>query len=168
MMEDERLFCRFAKGRDRVMLPVLKKLISIQGTALYQPMFIGNIGNTDTATGKTLYETKYVRDNCISWERGIGKIFINIGPQLSVYPDNSSEEWIPKRTYHFQNLLFEIQILALDWQMYIDSLQPSLKFISKEKRRVVNKKRNLSQYYNKEVVRILRKRAKDLEMPSLY
>jgi hypothetical protein len=158
MMEDERLFCPFAKGRDRVMLPVLKKLFSIQGTELYQPMFIGNIGSTDTETGKTLYDTKYVRDNCISWERGIGKIFINIGPQLSVYPDNSSKEWIPKRTYHFEDLLFEIQILALDWQMYIDSLQPSLKLISKEKRRAVNKKRNLSRYYNKEVLRILLER----------
>ncbi len=158
MMEDERLFCRFTKGRDRIMLPVLKKLINIQGTELYQPIFIGNIRSADTATGKRRYDTKYVRDNCISWERGVGKIFINVGPQLSVYPDNSSKEWIPKKTYDFEDLLFEIQILAFDWQMYIDSLRPSLKLISKETRRAVIKKRNLSRYYNKELLRILLKR----------
>ena len=104
MIEDERLFCQFTKGRNRIMLPVLKKFISIQGTELYQPIFIGNIDGADSATVKTLYDTKYVHDNCISWKKGIGKIFINSDSKLSVYSRNPSREWIPKRTYRFEDL----------------------------------------------------------------
>ena len=84
----------------------------------------------------------------MSWEQGIGKILINGVSKLSVYPAYPSKEWIPKRTYHFEDLLFEIQILTLDWQLYIDSLRPSLKLLSKEKRHIVVKKGNLSRYYN--------------------
>lgn len=166
MMEDERLFCRFVKGRNRIMRPVLKKVINIQGTELYQPIFAGNIGSSSTnnTVSKKLYATEYVRDNCISWEKGIGKIFINSDLRLNIYSKESSKEWIPNRSYPFEDLLFEIQILTFDWQLYIDSLQPSLRFLSKEKKQIVVRKRNLSQYYNKQVIQILRKMAKDIGM----
>ena len=157
VMEDDKLLCRFTKGRNRIMLPVLKKTISLKGTELYQPIFIGNVGKTGVST---LYDTKYVHDNCISWEKGIGKIFINRDSRLSVYSSQPSKEWIPKRSYPFEDLLFKIQIITLDWQLYIDSLQPSLKPTSKEKRKAIFQNRNLSRYYNKKVIHILRKMAR--------
>jgi len=162
MMENERLLCHFACGRNRVMLPVLKRSFNVQGTELYQPMFIGSISRAENAAAKNLYDTKYVRDNCISWEEGIGKIFIKTDSKLIIYSNSPSKEWIPKRTHHFEDLLFEIQILTLEWQLYIDSLHPSLKLISREKRRVIDKQRSLSQRYNNEIIRILRERAKPL------
>jgi len=100
MMEDETLYCPFAKGRNYIMRPVLKKSISIQGTELYQPIFSGNIRITDSAKGKTLYDlydTEYIHDNCISWEKGIGRIFINSDSEVKAYNTSPSREWIPKK-----------------------------------------------------------------------
>ena len=118
MMEDERLYCPFAKGRNRIMRPVLKKSISIQGTELYQPIFFGNIYIADSAKSKRLYDTEYIRDNCISWEKGIGRIFIKSDLGVNAYSASPSREWIPKRNHDFEDLLFEIQLLPLDWQLY--------------------------------------------------
>lgn len=159
MMEDERLFCRFVKGRNRIMRPVLKKVINIQGTELYQPIFAGNIGSTDNTVTTKLYDTEYVRDNCISWEKGIGKVFIKNDSRLNLYSKESSKEWVPNRSYSFEDLLFDLQILTLDWQLYIDSLRPSMKLLSKEKKNTIIRKRKLSKWYNEEIMRILRIRA---------
>lgn len=156
MEEDERIFCRFIKGRNRIMSPVLKKLICIRGTELYQPIFIGNISSVGKSVGATLYDTKYVRDNCISWKKGIGKIFINSGSRLDVYSNQQSKEWLPKKNYPLEDLLLEMGIMTLDWQIYIDDFRPSLKLISKEKKRAIVKNRNISKYYNTEMIRILR------------
>jgi len=134
MMEDEKVYCRFAKGRNVIMRPVLKKFISIQGTELYQPIFSGNIYMVDSAGLKRLYDTEYIHDNCISWEKGIGKIFINSDSEVKTYSASPSREWIPKRTHAFEDLLFKIQILTLDWQLYIiDNLHPSLNHSLKKK-----------------------------------
>lgn len=168
MMEDERLYCPFAKGRNRIMRPVLKKSISIQGTELYQPIFFGNIYIADSEEGKKrLYDIEYIHDRCISWEKGIGRIFINSDLGVNEYNTSPSREWIPKRTYAFEDLLFEIQLLTLEWQLYIiDNIKPSLKFLSKERRRKVLKVQYMSKYYNKEVIKFLRKMEKELEMSA--
>jgi len=158
MMEDERLYCPFAKGRNRIMRPVLKKSISIQGTELYQPIFFGNIYIADSAEWKRLYDTEYIHDNCLSWEKGIGRIFINSDAEVKAYTTSPSREWIPKRTHALEDLLSDIGILTLDWQLYIiDNLKPSLKFLSKEKRRSFLKNQYLGKYYNKEVIKMLHK-----------
>jgi len=163
MMEDERLYCPFAKGRNRIMRPVLKKSISIQGTELYQPIFFGNIYIADSVELKRLYDTEYIHDNCISWEKGIGRIFINSDSEVKAYTTSPSREWIPKRTHALEDLLSDIGILTLDWQLYIiDNLKPSLKFLSQEKRRSFLKNQYLGKYYNKEVTKMLHKIEREL------
>lgn len=164
--EGKRISCIFTKGRNRIMLPVLKKTISRKGTELYQPIFCSNINSVDKTVASALYDTKYVQDNCISWEKGIGKVFINRGSKLNVYSSQPSKEWIPKRSYPLVDLLFEIRIMALDWQLYVDSLQPSLKLISKEKRKAIVQNRNFSRHQNKQAIQILRQKAKDIGMPT--
>ncbi|MFC1928970.1 hypothetical protein ACFLXK_05160 [Chloroflexota bacterium] len=167
MMEDERLYCPFAKGRNRIMQPVLKKPISIQGTELYQPMFAGHIYTAEGTEKEELYDDEYVRNNCISWEEGIGRIFIKSDSGVNEYTASPSIEWIPKRTHALEDLLSDIGILTLDWQLYIiDNLQPSLKFLSKEKRRSALKNQHLDKYYTKEMIKILRK--KKLEMRARH
>jgi hypothetical protein len=163
VLEDERLFCRMARGRERIMLPLLKKSFRIKGTELYQPIFVGS---TNSSVQK-LYDTEYVRDRSLSWEKGEGRIFMGDSSRLNVYPANPSKEWIPLKIYHFEDLMFEMQALTLEWQTYIDSLQPSLKFLSKEKRSVVAQKRSLSRYYNDEIIKIIRANAKNAGMMPL-
>ncbi|MCK4782672.1 MAG: hypothetical protein KAV87_02895 [Desulfobacteraceae bacterium] len=158
MEEDERTHYIFVGGRERIMNPVLKKIFTTQGTELYQPIFAGNIDGIDTTVVNQLYETEYVRDNCLSWEGGIGRIFLKNNSILNRYSRESSKDWIPNRSYSIKDLHFNLQILTLDWQLYIESLMPSLKNISKEKKREYVRNHNLIQYYNKEIIQIFRKK----------
>lgn len=165
-LEDESLlYCRFRPGRNRIMIPVLKKRFSMQCKELYQPIFIGNNLNEEAIK---LYDTRYVRDNCINWERGIGKIFISEKDKIDIYPSYLSKEWIPKKSYSFVSLLFELQLLTLEWQLYIEKLFPSVTFLSKEKKRIGIDKRNFGKYYNKQIIDILRKRGARLGISPAY
>ena len=162
IMENERLYCPFDKGRNRIMRPVLKKSIGVQGTELYQPIFFGNIfiedSIEDSAEWKRLYDTEYVHDNCISWEKGIGRIFINSDSGVSAYTASPSREWIPKKTHAFEDLMPEIGILTLEWQLYIiDNLKPSLKFLSKERRHKILELIDLGKDYNKKAIELVNK-----------
>ena len=158
IMEDGRLYCRFSEGRNRIMLPVLKKPISIEGTELYQPIFIGSIACAGDEKAKKLYSAKYVRDNCISWEEGIGRIYIKRDSKISAYSRCPSMEWLPERTHEADELFFGIQSLTLEWQLYIiKNLTPSVKLLSEEKRKQMVKLLDLGKYYNREMVKHLNK-----------
>jgi hypothetical protein len=158
MMEDGRLDCSFAKGRNRMMRPVLRKPIGIKGTELYQPIFFGNIVDADSEKVKRLYDTKYVRDNCISWEEGIGRIYRKRDSEVAACNTSPSMEWLPEGTHDFKELQFEMQLLTFEWQLYIiKNMKPSVKFLSGETKRQTIKLFNLGEYYNRKMVEILNK-----------
>jgi len=157
-MEDGRLFCKFKEGRNRIMRPVLKKSIRFQGTELYQPIFFGNISAEGLEKANELFDTKYVRDNCISWEKGIGRIFIKRDSEVTAYSASPSREWLPERIYDSKELQFEMQLLTLEWQLYIENnLGPSLKLLPRERRKEFLKFDALGKNYNKKVIELLNK-----------
>jgi hypothetical protein len=156
MWEDGSLYCSLAEGRNRIMRPILRKAISIKGTELYQPIFV-NVGYVDNETVKKLYDTKYVRDNCISWKTGVGRIYIKRDSELTAYNTSPSMEWLPEKT-HDVEVLFEMQLLTLEWQLYIiKNLTPSVKLLSTAKKRYTVQLFDLGKYYNREMVELLNK-----------
>jgi hypothetical protein len=163
--EDGHLEGEFVAGRDRIMKPILKKRFSIQGTELYQPIFSG-VG-IKTVIRKKFYDTEYVRNNSMSWDEGVGKIFINSNSELHEYPMSPSKVWLPGTTYILQRLVFEMQLLVLDWQIHIDGLLPSLQRVPYEMRQQMKRQKKLNKYNNTEMIRILRKNAKQLGIPPL-
>jgi hypothetical protein len=156
-MEDETLGCSFSKGRNRIMRPVLKKPIAIKGTELYQPIFFGNVAVEDNEKVKRLYDTKYVRDNCISWEKGIGRVYITRDSKVAVYNTVPSMEWLPERVHDFEELQFAMQFLTFEWQSYMigKSLEISMEFLSGEERKQMINLINLSKYENSERLKLL-------------
>ena len=158
MMEDGRLYCKLGEGRKRIMRPVLRKSISIEGTELYQPIFTGSITCEGDEKAKRLYGAKYVRDNCISWEEGIGRIYIKRDSGISACSRCPSTEWLPERTHKLADLLFEIQSLTLEWQLYImNKLLPSVKLLPEERKRGVIKLIDLGKDWNVKLVEHLDK-----------
>jgi hypothetical protein len=101
------------------------------------------------------------------WDEGIGKIFININSGLQEYPMSHSKTWIPGTTYIFESLLFEMQLLVLEWQTYVDGLAPSLKRMSQEKRQQMKRLKRLNKNYNTKIIRFLREKAERLGIPPL-
>jgi len=156
--EGKRFHCSLAKGRNRIMRPVLKKAISIEGTELYQPIFAGIMAAEGYDKLKKLYDTEYVRDTCISWEEGIGRIYIKNGSEVAPYSASPSMEWVPGKTHDFSKLSFDVQWITLEWQLYImKNLLPSLKLLGEERKREAIKLVNLGKYWNMELVEHLDK-----------
>jgi hypothetical protein len=157
-MEDGRLFCKFKRGRNRIMKPVLKKSIRMQGTELYQPIFFGNMSAEGFERAKELFDTKYVRGNCMSWEKGIGKVFIKRNSGITVYSASPSKEWVPERIYDSNELQFEMQLLVLEWQLYIqNNLGPSSELLPREKKGEYIRSHDLAKNYNKRAIELLKK-----------
>jgi len=153
MGEDGLAYCYLNEGRNRIMKPVLGKEMRIKGTELYQAIFIKDIGCEADEGVRRMYDTKYVRDNCISWEEGIGGVFIRSDSEVSRYDSSPSMEWLPKRTYDLEELDVGIRSLTLEWQSYItENLLPSLEFISGDRKKREVKFRNYAREYNRELV----------------
>jgi len=165
MGEDGQIPGPFVGGRNRVMVPILKKLFSIHGTELYQPMFLDRVQDPHA---RKLYDTKYVRDNSMSWEQGIGKVFIQDNTGLQEYPISPSKTWIPSRIHAFEALLFEMQILTLEWQTYVDSRAPSFEMLPNQEKQRFRHILRLNKLHNKEMIRVLREKAQELRMPAPY
>lgn len=164
MLEDDRIQAHFTNGRNRVMLPILKKRIHPHGTEIYQPMFPDRVNDP---IAREFYDNEYVRNNSMSYEEGIGKIFIQNNSILEEYPIFPSKAWIPSTTYPFIVLLFEMQILTLEWQTYVDSRAPSSEMLSKEKRQQFEHNLRVNKLHNRKMIRVLRERGQELGMPAL-
>ena len=137
VMEDDEWSCSYSAGRNRIMRPILRKSLGIKGIELYQPIFFGNVADEDNEGLRRLYDTEYVRDNCISWEKGIGRIYIKRDSKVSAYTTYPSMEWLPERIHDFEELKLDIQLVTLECQLYIISkiVEPSVEFVSGETKR---------------------------------
>jgi hypothetical protein len=67
----------------------------------------------------------------------------------------------PYIDYDIKYLLFNMQIVTLEWQLFIESLSPSLRYLSAEKRKQLSNNRNLSKMYNKEMIKALQRKIAD-------
>jgi len=111
--------------------------------------------------------TQYVRENSMVWEQGVGKVFIESGSQLQEYPDSPSKIWLPSKTYEPQALSFEMQLLTLQWQTYVDDLAPSVKKLPQKDRQTVIRLRSLKKKHNTKLIEIISKKAQETELPRL-
>jgi hypothetical protein len=154
--------CELGGGRNRIMRPILKKTIAIEGTELYQPMFAGYIGMEGYQEIEALYATEYVRDNCMSWEEGIGRIFIKRGSGVGHYDVCPSLEWLPEKTHDLDRLSFDMQSLTLEWQLYImKHLIPSAELLDDERKRQWRKLISLGKRWNMRLMERLARVSKD-------
>lgn len=165
MQEDERVMCVMTSGRHRVMMPLLKKVLALHGTELYQPMFAGSITEPGA---RAFYDTGYVRDHSLSWEEGIGKVFVQEGRSLREYPDSRSRNWVPTKIYPAEVLLFEMQMLTLEWQTHIDDQAPSLRNLSKERKQRMDEQRRRITTINAQLIQTLRRKTQNLGLPDAY
>lgn len=165
LRQDGRIDGEFVAGRNRIMKPLLKKYFNIQGVELYQPIFSG-VGSK-TEIRKKFYDIEYVRNNSMSWDDGVGKIFINNNSEIQEYPMFPSKAWVPGTTYILERLAFEMQLLVLEWQIYVVDSAPSFQRLSPERRQLMYRQKRLSKYHNKQMIQILRRKAKLYGIPPL-
>jgi len=156
-MPGQKQLGHYTRCRNRVMIPLLKKRLTISGTEIYQPMF--RFRNSEPQE-KQLYDTRYVHENSLDWAKGIGKVFIQDNNKLKEYPNFNSKEYIPSTSYESKELLFKIRIQTLEWQCYIDNLAPSPKNLSSQEKRNTLNQRMFLKRTNRKLLYILHDKEK--------
>jgi len=77
-------------GKKRIMYPLIRKPFIFKGTEIYQPMF-----PTHSENGLTkYYDSDYVKEKTLIFDKGVGKIFIKKEREISLYKNEN--DWIPK------------------------------------------------------------------------
>lgn len=89
-----------AEGTMRHRLPLVKWNFPTGGTHLWQPMVpcrvLADLGREWDGTAD-FYDSDFVRDSCMDFAAGTGKVFMHEGGRLVPYPAEASREWIPSR-----------------------------------------------------------------------
>lgn len=95
MLRDGNLEIDMRSGRERIMLPPIRLPFSKDGTEIYQPIFSNEVFRDQPE----MYDSTYVRDMSMDWNRGIGwPIQINDQRLIKVSSDPNLD-WLPKTTH---------------------------------------------------------------------
>ncbi len=122
-----------AKGRERVMRPVLRRSVAEIGSPIYQPMFKSGLAEET----RELYETEYVREHSLRPSDGVGNLFVDspAGIQEMYQDDEICLE--PTKTQSARRLNILSGINVLQWQLWLHEQLPSMELLSQEQRRYI-------------------------------
>jgi len=102
MLIDGQINYGVGPGTDMVSTPVLRVRPMIQGTRIHQPNFPSKFVNY---TVPDMYKTEHVRSLFESVDKGTGKVLVENRGRVLPYPDEPSQEWLPKHRYSLPRLL---------------------------------------------------------------
>ena len=121
LREDGLVDYRIKSGRLRITRPLLLKQFAFKGTGIYQPIYRSVI----TTPFFPYYDNEYVRSRSISFNRGLGDIFLHNGQNIMSYPSEPSMLWIPLASYERQSMNPGISIDTIEQQLNIEAQLPS-------------------------------------------
>lgn len=73
--DDNRTFSVMNCGTRKVKTPLIQNILIKPSLEIYQPMIFSNLGEIQDDEGEKLYDNEYVRNNCLDYSKGIGKVF---------------------------------------------------------------------------------------------
>ena len=102
-------------GTENQEFPFIKKKFKLGGTQLFQPVI--SYGHFFEENGKNadlydLYNTQYVRKNCLNFEKGKGKIFRRDRQKMVEYPQKPVLDWIPKQRFSRGEVSHQLGVIA--------------------------------------------------------
>ena len=126
LREDGLVDYELANGTGRVCYPSVGRWLNFEGTSVYQPMFRWQSKMPDY---KSYYDTTYVRENSLSSEYGIGKVFIERSGSAAIASSNSTSDWLPTRAYDRASMNPQISTHTIQLQLNVDKLMPSYRHL---------------------------------------
>jgi hypothetical protein len=128
---DSGLRADIVPGNGRIMNPLIRFPISLKCIEIYQPMYKGGL----IATKVDEYECDYVRNNSLDHQNGIGAIFRYENGFSQRYLSREPVSLVPKYIYKDEVLFYKSAINILEWQNFLNSMQPDLSLLSKKQRK---------------------------------
>lgn len=123
------------KGTGVVAFPLMPCMIESGGTEIYQPIISRTMIHSGQDDFAEYYDNSYVRDHCIDFDSGRGKLYQRLAEGLREYPAIPSLDWIPKRTFSTHELLAQLGLRSGVLQDCLFADVPSMENLSPERRR---------------------------------
>ena len=139
------LECNFSHGRERIMLPLLRRNLTDKGIRIYQPMFKNGQLSENT---QHYYSGDYVKAHSMDIKNGLGNIFIDKNNRLSEYQKNDSLLLQPDEIQDDEELFIKSAINVNQWQNWLSSQMPSLEKLSYEQKKFVKSRFRMAKEVN--------------------
>ena len=134
----EQVRCNFSMGRERIMLPLLRKPLQEKGSFVYQPMFRGGlIEGLDNE-----YKTEYVKKHSLDFEHGVGNIFKTSGDNLIEYTKGESINLTPQHIHDDREIFIKSAIHVCEWQNWLTQFLPSAAKLSTSQKKHIKSRFN--------------------------
>lgn len=111
----------FEPARQRIMYPLIRKPFAFKGVGIYQPIF-RSVLNTHFYA---FYDNDYIKSNSLSFQNGVGDIFLDSNMSVKPYPSKPTIDWRPSTIYKRHSMNPTISIDTLNHQLHIETLMPS-------------------------------------------
>ena len=121
LREDGLIDIELHAGDNCAKCPVMPDWLFFEGTSLFQAMFPWQIKNLYS---RPYYENEYVRAHSLSFEEGVGEVFIEREGKLKVASSTPTTEWVPVIAYDRAKMNPDISIHTLRLQSSVDRLAP--------------------------------------------
>lgn len=118
------------KGLERIIRPILRKETSEIGTIIYQPMFEQRLFKTET----NIYNSKYVKENCINHKNGIGNIFVEKDKKITKLHNSSTANITPKNQHIDSEKFIRSSISIIEWQNWLEEQNIDIDHLTNEEK----------------------------------
>lgn len=139
--EDDATISEFSKGLEKVKLPLIKGPFLLPSIEIYQPIIPQKLivhKNID----ENLWDTKYVKNNCMDFSKGLGHIFYRDGKEL-VLMDDELELCLSDNTIYERELFMDsIALQVFKKQLHFLKNLPSTENIPLEMKRNIRNTQN--------------------------
>ena len=132
-MPGDKVEATFAKGKNRVMRPLLRKAIREKGSYIYQAMYRGGLINTDISE----YNSEYVKKHSMDHANGVGNIFLDNGHGLQEYTSGESLNITPAHIHNAKEQFIRSAINICEWQNWLTTLFPNTSNLAKEDKNII-------------------------------
>ena len=138
------LVCDVVPGTERVMFPLIRKGMVKTPLEIYQPMFFPEWRLNEDSP----YDSEYVKENCSSWDLGIGKVFLQEAPRAYPLSEDSRIEFGLAKKYHRDHFEKIIMRQTLAFQLHTLDVMPSTGRLSSDQKKAINPLIDLAKRFN--------------------
>ncbi|MEZ9706440.1 hypothetical protein AB4308_18720 [Vibrio breoganii] len=142
------------KGRERLMMPLIRKPMSHNGVVIYQPQYRNGMIDGDFS----IYDCDYVKNHSLDFEQGDGNLFIEHKGRIAEYSNGDSIASLQNLPCNDdEKLSISSAIEVLKWQNWFHTQIPDTRLLSSDQKLYIKDKFNFATKVNQSWINALQK-----------
>lgn len=136
-------------GKCKIIHPILRNPISLNGSIILQPIIPHEIG-----IKSEFHDVGFIKNNFTFNEKGIGDIFLENNSINDNYSSLNKTDWIPKKTHNDNNLYYEFVKGILERQISMAN-NVSYGQISERKKKTIKRENDFAKQISRKILKIV-------------